>query len=173
MEESGYRIYLYPHWFIVNAVVSLAAFAGGVLIASQTSSLYLLLFLLLLIPVFAGITILNIIPLFQLRKPCITCTAAGIRVHLQFQPKERHDNSYLGTLRAFIPWENIHGIHLLKKRKWYARQARVLRINYSINPHASQASRYCEIFIHQLNVHPESMYNTLIGFYGKYGPVSH
>lgn len=173
MQESNYKIYLYPRWFITNATASLVALLACILALLHTSGTYVMFCLLFLVPVFAGIAIMNIIPLFSLRKPCIICTAAGIVLRLQLQPAQQDDNSYLRTIQAFIPWKNIHGIYLLQKKRWYARHTGVLRINYSINPHASQASRHFEIFVNQLNAHPESMYNTLMGLYSKYRPVNH
>lgn len=173
MQESSYSIYLYARWFIVNGTASLAACLAGVLLLLHTSSTIVMLCLLFLIPVFAGIMILNIIPLFTLRKPCITCTPEGILLRLQLQPTQQDGNSYLSTVHSFIPWTNIHGIYLLRKKRWHTGQAGVLRINYSINAHASQASCHFEIFVNQLNVHPESMYNTLMGLYNRYRPVNY
>lgn len=172
MQENNYKIYLYPRWFITNAIAALAVSVAGVILLLHTSSLYVTLILLFLIPVFAGIMILNVIPLFSIRKPCIICTSAGISVRLHLQPVQHDGHSHLGNLQTFIPWENIHGIYLLRRKRWYARYKGVLRINYSINSHASQASRHAEIFVNQLDVHPESMHNTLTALFSKYRPVN-
>jgi len=174
MQETSYKIYLYPRWFIRNAARPLLLTLACTLATAVITHTEFRLGFFFLSIAFAGLTMVKLIPLASMRKPCMICSAAGMMVHLQLQPEQRNDKRYFRTLHEFISWEHLHGIYLIQGRHWYKKRSfGILRINYSVVRNNTPAFNHIDILVNQLDVHPESMYNTLMAYYSKYKPVNH